>query len=32
MIKDRNISAVNSLLFEIFGEGYAYESLMGEHQ
>ncbi len=32
MIKDRNITAVNSLLFEIFGEGYAYESLMGAHQ
>jgi len=31
MIKERNITAVNSLLFEIFGQGYAYESLMGFH-
>lgn len=31
MIKDRNITAVNSLLFEIFGQGYVYESLMGLH-
>jgi len=29
MIKDRNFTAVDSLLFEIFGKGYGYESLMG---
>jgi precorrin-2 dehydrogenase/sirohydrochlorin ferrochelatase len=28
MIKDHNITAVNSLLFEIFGKGYVFESLM----
>jgi len=31
MIKDRNITGVNALLFEIFGKGYVYESLMGFH-
>jgi precorrin-2 dehydrogenase/sirohydrochlorin ferrochelatase len=28
MIKDRNIAAVNSLLFEILGEGYIFDELM----
>ena len=30
MIKDRNIAAVNSLLFEILGEGYIFDELMAK--
>ena len=31
MIKDRDVAGVDRLLFEIFGEGYGYESLMESH-
>ena len=30
MIKDRDIAAVNSLLFEILGEGYVFDELMAK--
>ncbi len=30
MIKDRDIAAVNSLLFEILGEGYIFDELMAK--
>jgi len=32
MIKDRDIVAINSLLFEILGEGYIFDELMTNHQ
>jgi precorrin-2 dehydrogenase/sirohydrochlorin ferrochelatase len=32
MIKDRDIVAINSLLFEILGEGYIFDELMANHQ
>ena len=32
MIKNRKIPEINSLLLEIFGEGYVFESLMGAHK
>ncbi|MGD2028350.1 MAG: bifunctional precorrin-2 dehydrogenase/sirohydrochlorin ferrochelatase [Desulfobacterales bacterium] len=32
MIKDRDIVAVNSLLFDILGEGYIFDELMANHQ